>query len=83
MDIDKPRIQEDCNTEACPTISSDTCQGTNCRIPADSVGNCKDSEFGCCADGKSFAEGPFRKGCPIPRSLTCHVRKIIFKCIIF
>ncbi|CAD5121248.1 DgyrCDS9780 [Dimorphilus gyrociliatus] len=68
----KPKTQEDCNIDLCSTASKAECEGAECKVPADSVGSCKDSDFGCCADGKSFAEGPFKKGCPIPSSLMCN-----------
>ena len=34
---------------------------------------CKTTEFGCCYDGVTIAQGPFGKGCPTPK--TCKETK--------
>jgi hypothetical protein len=37
---------------------------------------CEDTEFGCCPDGSTVAEGPFSKGKSLNLSVT-----IIYKCL--
>lgn len=53
----KPAEEQNCNEDPCPSKSDD--------IVPHIVGflACHDSDFGCCPDNTTFAQGPFLEGC--------------------